>query len=446
MPISNPNTNVIKSFWDCFCPVASQPDQFLSDPDRDFSRRSPLSFEKTMLIPYRLQQLSIENSLGLFAHDDPDLDVRSQAISQRRKKISARPFEQIFHDFNRKTSQNNLFNGFRLLAVDGSEVSVYGCSNPRETSADDPYTARSKRGGIRRYVHVNAAFDVLEKTYVDFIFQPGSLKNEDSALMQIARRQSAANDQKTIYICDRGYESQMSFYQLNALGCHYVIRIKDQDSAKRMTKDLSLPYEDTYDVSRTILLSANHRNALLRKEGETRPIHFISSHNRYEEFKAGNKLVLNVRIVRYLLKDADGSDSYITVITNLPQEVFTADQIQQIYGYRWQLEVGFYHIKYDLGIEHLHSRIPELIEQEIWAAATVFNIASRIRNELNEKIRQKAHWDYRFVSLSFIISQLKETILGQHLPDRDIGRILSCCLRRSYTSKPGRAHTKRRKL
>ncbi|UNT95850.1 hypothetical protein [Allobaculum mucilyticum] len=58
---------------------------------------------------------------------------------------------------------------------------------------------------------MNAEFDALNSVFTDALLQPGSEKNEDSALLELAQRSSF---QKAIFIADRGYEALMSFYRL----------------------------------------------------------------------------------------------------------------------------------------------------------------------------------------------------------------------------------------
>ncbi|UNT96460.1 transposase [Allobaculum mucilyticum] len=66
------------------------------------------------------------------------------------------------------------------LAVDGSEIQVLP-----EQDNDITYGA-SKKGKKRHFVHLNAEFDALNSVFTDALLQPGSEKNEDSALLELA--------------------------------------------------------------------------------------------------------------------------------------------------------------------------------------------------------------------------------------------------------------------
>ena len=57
--------------------------------------------------------------------------LTSSAFIQQRSKISYKAFESLFHDFATMTRKDNvqLFKGYRLLAVDGSDTFI--CNSKR---------------------------------------------------------------------------------------------------------------------------------------------------------------------------------------------------------------------------------------------------------------------------------------------------------------------------
>jgi len=77
----------------------------------------------------------------------------------------------------------------------------------------------------------------------------------------------------------------------------------------------------------------------------------------------------SARIVR--LKLEDGSTQML--ITNLDQTEFPLPVLQALYAKCWGIETSFRALKYKVGLIHLHSRKPDLVLQEIFAAFTIFN-------------------------------------------------------------------------
>lgn len=56
----------------------------------------------------------------------------SSAFVQQRKKILPLAFEKLFKDFVSQTSRNNNYKGYKLLAVDGSDIQI-----PTNTSDEE---------------------------------------------------------------------------------------------------------------------------------------------------------------------------------------------------------------------------------------------------------------------------------------------------------------------
>lgn len=486
MTLFNPIYALNKSLGDCIDGVVSNFSDFIEHPGKDFSHSSPLDFRTTLMIPYLLNKGSIPDNMVRFA-DKLDLDVQSSSVTEARQKIKPSAGEQIFNSFNRRTRRHLLFKGKELYLVDGSQVPVYGKCGLADLNPDgsDPCLAKTKKGKHRRFVHVNALFNALEKTFESFIIQKGSEMNEDEALMEFAHNLQVGLNM-AILICDRGYQNQMSFYQLQKLGQYFLIRIMDKESKGSITKDFDLPDEDVYDVQRDVLLSSDQRTALLKKQGETRPVKYISNHDQYKEFTDEvTKLPLSLRITRIkcvtfhdpekpnnknrqgiLIFTSDHPDtaaeafqldnrlirtlddlkqaglavlatSWMSFASNLPFEEFSASDIAHLYKIRWQIETGFFHLKEDAGLRKLHSRCLPLIKQEIYAAATVYNLGSRVRNRLeeerkrrSERRRKRKQNSQRALNLGYIIE-----LLRYHMFSLDTGLCKKCAemiLRRTH--------------
>lgn len=428
--------------------IYSHKEDYLNSPEAAFSRKPSLDFDTVFNLPYDFSDKSIVNTIPKLLKKQ-SIDPAASSLTEARQKIKASAYKNAFYAFNRATRRNRLFKGYKVYALDGSEAKLYGSKNPHASKEDreaDPYVGKTKGGKTRRFVHINALYDVIEKTYVDFILQPGSEKNEDDALIEYVRR--LAEDAERFILCaDRGYENLMAFYIMQILEQLYVIRIKDETSNGAFTKDFNLPDTKTYDVTRECLLKKDHCFALLRKLGETRPMKYIAAHEKYHEFDNEEYLVLKIRIVRFCITDASGQEKYFTIATNLAREEFSAEDIAEIYRMRWNIETSFRSIKYDLSLEHLHSRHKDLIEQEIYAAAFNYNVASRVRNAVQalcdkklqrkqeRKDKQKEECEKR-VSLSYVISCLRA--FGYSMSAGEAGLVQASIERRLYSYKPGR--------
>lgn len=90
---------------------------------------------------------------------------------------------------------------------------------------------------------------------------------------------------------------------------------------------------------------------------------------------------------------AISQDSYECIITNLPQEKFSSDEIKQLYAKRWGIETSFRELKYALGLTRFHAKKPEYIMQEIRARMTLYNFCEIIslKQTSRRQPRNKGH-------------------------------------------------------
>ena len=105
---------------------------FVVDPKKDFVRKSELSFSKTMSFILGMGSQTLGKELMDFYAFNPKM-VSVSAIVQRRAKILPAAFQYLFHEFNNEFSQTNFFHGYRLYAVDGSDIHIPTIPDDKET-------------------------------------------------------------------------------------------------------------------------------------------------------------------------------------------------------------------------------------------------------------------------------------------------------------------------
>ena len=201
---------------------------FVVDPKRDFVRKSELSFSKTMQFILGMGSQTLGSELMEFYGLDKK-SVSVSAIVQRRAKILPFAFQYLFHKFNETFSQTHFFHGYRLYAVDGSDIHI-------PTNPDDKDTFYRANDDAKGYnlMHLNALYDLLNKRYFNAVIQDSRLENENKAL--IGMIENVTHD--SIIIADRNYDSYNNIAHLEAKGLKYVIRIK---SATGIIKKFNLP-------------------------------------------------------------------------------------------------------------------------------------------------------------------------------------------------------------
>ena len=142
--------------------------------------------------------------------------VSVSAIVQHKARILPSAFQYLFHKFNEAFSQTSFFHGYRLYAVDGSDIPII----PDDYGTH--YCANNLSKGYN-LMHLNALYDLLNKRYVDAVLQNSRSANERSALISMI--DNIKYD--SIIITDRGYESYNTIALLENNELKYVIRIKN---------------------------------------------------------------------------------------------------------------------------------------------------------------------------------------------------------------------------
>ena len=147
--------------------------QFLTDykrdysrhPETDYTRNRKIPFDKTIAAVLSFRGGTLTNDLLDFFGLDKSIPS-SSAFIQQRAKIVPDAFEKLFEHFTHSVCSEKLYKGYRLLAVDGSELEI--AANP-----DDPESFVSRKDEKKSYnlLHINATYDLLQYLYLDAILQ-----------------------------------------------------------------------------------------------------------------------------------------------------------------------------------------------------------------------------------------------------------------------------------
>jgi hypothetical protein len=348
--------------------MAQEPGSFVKRPGKDFSRNRKLNFTQIFRLLLSMGGNSLGNELMEFFSYDIAAPSASAFIQQRDKILPA-AFESLMHQFTDSHPDPKTFRGYRLLAGDGSGLSI--AHNP-----NDPNTYFQSLPNTKGFnlLHLNAMYDLCNRLYVDALVQPGRKKNECSALSDMVDRSDLGDN--VIVIADRNYESYNVFAHIGQKGWKYVIRVKDRDS-NGILSGLDLPPEDVFDFQTHMILTKKQTNAV--KENPTR-YKFLpkASPFDYLDLKVNKFYPISLRIVRFKISET----SYETIITNLDQEEFTACKIKELYHMRWGIETSFRELKYSIGLTSFHSKKVEYIIQEIFARLTMYNFCELITSHV----------------------------------------------------------------
>ena len=414
--------NILNS---CIEEISQCKEKYLVNPEKDFSRTKKLSFESTIksLIAMGGQTLSKE-IMDIWDYK-PNLPT-SSAFVQRRSQIKSSRFKDLFDCFNRKISQDKLYMGkYHLIAVDGSDIAIaydkFDTDSFNINQAEKPVSM----------LHINAAYDLMNNRYTDIIIQKRAKENEHTSFCKFVSNAQYV-DNSAIYIADRGYESYNNFAHIIEANQYFLIRIKDINSHNSILEKFHFP-DEPFDKHITMKLSKKGSKDIVYSNDPS--VRWLPSNSNFDFLdKPASYLspaefyLLPVRFVRFQISD----NSYELIATNLPDTVFTPDDIKILYNKRWGIETSFRNLKYSIGLSSFHAKKRELIYQEIFARLLFFNFSQIVISHLTTRnLSRKFAY---MVNFSDAIPVLRRFFLDKLAPDKTDTLILK------FTSpiRPGR--------
>ena len=205
---------------------------------------------------------------------------------------------------------------------------------------------------------------------------------------------------KAVFVFDRGYVSIRLMDQIQNSGQYFLMR---------STSSMYKKYFEQVNVGGCKELEVSFDRI------ET---------NEYRDDKSFRTHLLNTvyhfRFAKVVIgKDENGNDSVEYLITNLPEELSTAEKLKELYWERWSIETSYNRLKNRMSTEEFSGYSPELVLQDIYADAWMFNLVSlKIKEADENKSVDQKHGRY-IISRNFnkALGTMKENLLKSILSE-----------------------------
>jgi hypothetical protein len=90
-------------------------------------------------------------------------------------------------------------------------------------------------------------------------------------------------------------------------------------------------------------------------------------------------LTITLRELRYQVTVPGRRTESITVVTSLTDPVaYPAEDIAELYGYRWNAELDIRDIKQTLGLDHVRCKTPGMVRRELWVTLLAYNLVRQL--------------------------------------------------------------------
>lgn len=94
-----------------------------------------------------------------------------------------------------------------------------------------------------------------------------------------------------------------------------------------------------------------------------------------EETYATIPKTITLREIRFQVAKPGRRTRELTIVTTLlDPDQYSAEEIAELYGYRWNSELDIRSIKQTLGLDHVRCKSPEMVRKELWTTLLAYNL------------------------------------------------------------------------
>ncbi|MEA1938272.1 MAG: IS4 family transposase [Pseudomonadota bacterium] len=88
---------------------------------------------------------------------------------------------------------------------------------------------------------------------------------------------------------------------------------------------------------------------------------------------------LTLREVRFQVTQPGRRTETLVVVTSLTDpNIYTKEDIAELYGYRWNSELDIRDIKQTLGLDHVRCKTPKMVRREVWVTLLAYNLIRKL--------------------------------------------------------------------
>lgn len=313
---------------------------------KDFTRNRKVNFTAMILLILSSLGRSIQAGIDEFIITmNTDFDTYSkQAFSKRRQCIKPEAFLEILKlssKFFYENADFKTFHSYKILAIDGSKIDL-----PYNKQLMDKYGCQK---GTNNSIQALASCltDVMNNMVVDAILAP-CYGNERLLAQQHIQHLNEVKTGKEIILFDRGYPSSELINELEKNNIKYVMRCGS-------------------------VFTKGFKKKLTGND-------CITTH-KFEK----TKIEITMRIVSFPISDKNTE----MIVTNIFDKEFKPDDFKILYNMRWGIEKTYNCIKNMFCLESFTGSLTDTILQDFYAVLFLYNTASVIVFENDEKLSEK---------------------------------------------------------
>ena len=302
------------------------------------------------------------------------------AFSQARLKIKPDAFAEL-DDYCIEHFYSNYhikkWNGFRLIAIDGSEVIL---PKTEETINEfGEYTTNFMKKTVV-LARVSKAYDVLNKLSID-----AKLVNRKIGEHTLANQHLEYCGKGDLALYDRGYPSFDLFRNTLASGSHFCARVAVSN----------------WNVAKKLVES-----------GEKEIITEIKPSNKLKRKYKKQCITVESIKCRFVCIELPSGEKEVLITSLLDAEKYSHSIFKGLYHLRWDIEESYKKDKHKLQLENFSGKTIIAIYQDFYANILMGNFTSILSSCLDDEINRKTNkTKYKYqLNITAAIAKVKETI------------------------------------
>ena len=345
------------------CPVFIDRHRF---SPKDFTRKRKLSFQVLIVFLINFIRSSYQDELDkyfktVFRFDVAKRIVSKAALAKARMKLKYQAFVEMNLHLNHYFEKHfcpHKWNGFRLLAIDGSTTRL----PMTESIAAHFGVWNGRQGAPSPMARVSQLFDVLNKISVDALIKPKSIGERELAAQHMVNVMDS-----DLVLLDRGYPAWWLFKLILSMDAQFCARIS-------CTK---------WKVVRKFFHSG------LPEKTINLPVHATS-------IATCRQMGLDTKSLKLrLVRIENGKNVAVLITSLLDTSRYPIDIFNDLYHDRWPIEEDYKALKCPIELENFSGKSSLSVYQDFHAKVFAKNLvrmmAFCVQNQLEQETCTKKH-------------------------------------------------------
>lgn len=387
----------------------------------DFTRNRKQPFGQMLLFMFNLVKKTLVIEIDNFVEflnsriDSEEVkDFTKSAFVQKRMKINPEVFKHLSEVIveNTYVESNptiNLFEGFRLLAVDGSKVTLPFTEDLKKEFGE------SKNQTNTSVVQGKASvlYDLLNRIALDSILEKLEIGERTLAL-----RHSFRWEKNDLIIYDRGYPSYDFIYEHIKRGVNFVMRAS------------------TIQSKGVVWFVSSGKKSLVIDMFP--PVRHCIEGKEYDKNTS-----IKVRLVRV---DLPNGEIEVLMTSLLDSQKYPSKMFKELYFLRWKVETYYDELKNKIKLEYFTGYSKMSVLQDFFCAVFISNLQSIIVNDLQEELavkNQNTKLDYKInvnLTYGFLKNRVLELLFKEGALEDVFLELQTLFLKNTIPIRPGRSN------